>query len=78
MKTAISIPDHIYHSAEKLAQRLGLPRSVLYVTALKHFLESHDDDRVTEQLDRVYGKAPSKLDAPLRKLQAKSLSKGAW
>lgn len=78
MKTAISIPHPIYRSAEKLAQRLGLSRSRLYTTALKHFLNSHDDDQVTEQLNRIYGDASSKLDASLRKLQAKSLSKDKW
>jgi hypothetical protein len=78
MKTAISIPQPIYRSAEKLAQRLGLSRSRLYATALKHFLERHDDDRVTEQLNHIYETAASKLDAPLRKLQAKSFSKDKW
>lgn len=33
MKTAVSIPDNIYTSAEKLAKRLGKSRSQLYTQA---------------------------------------------
>jgi len=78
MKTAISIPHEVYQRSEKLARRMGLSRSRLYVTAIMRFLDSHDDGRVTEKLNQVYADTPSKLDALLRKLQARSLSKDSW
>ena len=34
MKTAISIPDEVFRSAERLAQRLGVSRSELYAKAV--------------------------------------------
>ena len=54
MKTAISIPDDIFHKAEYIAKKRGLSRSELYVMAIKAFIvEPHDD--ITEALNRVYG-----------------------
>lgn len=34
MKTAISIPDKVFRSADALARRLGISRSELYTTAI--------------------------------------------
>ena len=34
MRTAISIPDDLFESAEELAAELGMSRSQLYATAL--------------------------------------------
>ncbi|MGQ0644310.1 MAG: hypothetical protein ACT4O3_02330 [Elusimicrobiota bacterium] len=78
MKTAISIPDKVFQSAERVARRLGVSRSELYVTALKGFLERHRDDRVREKLDEVYGSADSRLDPALQTLQSRSLRKKSW
>ncbi|MDO8738698.1 MAG: hypothetical protein Q7J17_06995, partial [Candidatus Deferrimicrobium sp.] len=38
MKTAVSIPDKIFRSADSLAKRLGVSRSRLYADALADFL----------------------------------------
>jgi len=40
MKTAISIPDDLFATAEQLAARFGVSRSELYVTALRANLMS--------------------------------------
>ncbi len=55
MKTAISVPDEIFESADNLAKRKGMSRSELYVTALKDFLNKHSEDEVTARLDEIYG-----------------------
>jgi hypothetical protein len=55
MKTAISIPDPVFHSAEELAARLGISRSELYCRALREMLEKHDVAAITAQLDAVHG-----------------------
>lgn len=78
MKTAISIPDTVFESAERMAHRLGLSRSELYVTALKDYLERHQGDRVTEKLNALYGETSSRLDSSLLAMQARSLPKGKW
>jgi metal-responsive CopG/Arc/MetJ family transcriptional regulator len=78
MKTAISIPDTIYESAEQLASRLGQSRSQLYTLAVSRYLAEHKVDNVTQKLDEVYAALDSQLDAGLAKLQSKALSKDKW
>jgi metal-responsive CopG/Arc/MetJ family transcriptional regulator len=44
MKAAISIPDDIFVSAEKMAKKLGIPRSRLFTRAMEEFLENHSKE----------------------------------
>jgi metal-responsive CopG/Arc/MetJ family transcriptional regulator len=53
MKTAVSLPDEVFMSAEKLAKRLKVSRSQLYGRALGEYVSRHAPDMVTEALDRV-------------------------
>lgn len=78
MKTAISIPDKVFKSAEALASRLGQSRSQLYTQALSSYLEKHRNDNVTKKLDEIYSKSDSRLDPALKDLQSRSLSKDQW
>ena len=54
MKTAISISDTVFRSAEQLAARLGMSRSELYCTALAELIEKHRDDLVTSRLNNIF------------------------
>ena len=59
VKTAISLPDALYHRAERVAQRLGRTRSALYAEALQSYLDASEDaDEVTAVLDDLYADAP--------------------
>jgi metal-responsive CopG/Arc/MetJ family transcriptional regulator len=78
MKTAISIPDNVYNSAEKLANRLGKSRSQLYTQALSNYLAKHKKEVVTTKLNEIYGKNESTMDKSLASLQIKSLPKEEW
>jgi antitoxin MazE6 len=78
MKTAISIPDHVFDEADKLAQRLGMSRSELYANAVSEYLRDHKTDEVTEKLNKVYQQEPSGLDPVSRTLQFSSLEKDEW
>jgi len=78
MKTAISIPDSVFHAAESLANRLGMSRSELFCRALEAYIEEHKQDRVREALDEVYAEESSALDEFLARLQAASLPKEDW
>jgi metal-responsive CopG/Arc/MetJ family transcriptional regulator len=53
MKTAVSLPDEVFTSAERLAKRLKISRSQLYGRALGEYVARHAPDVVTEALDRV-------------------------
>ena len=76
MKTAVSIPDALFHSAEALASRLGVSRSQLYATALARLLAEHERAQVTARLDALHGGPqgePSGLEAGYAALQARAL-----
>ncbi len=53
MKTAVSVPDDIFHQVERLARRDRRSRSEVYSTALREYVARHEPDEVTEALDRV-------------------------
>jgi len=80
MKTAISIPDRIFESAEELARRLGMSRSQFYAEAVDALVERHRYHGVTEQLNAVYEINPeaSGLAQDLEALQFQSLDEEEW
>jgi len=75
MKTAVSIPDPVFRSADKLAARLGVSRSELYAKALAAIVERHSEELVTSQLNEIYGPGgeESSLDPDVAALQSRSL-----
>lgn len=80
MKTAISLPDRVFQSAEQLAARLGVSRSELYYKALAALLEKHQDNLVTTRLNEIYGsgRERSTLDREVAMLQNRSITKEKW
>jgi metal-responsive CopG/Arc/MetJ family transcriptional regulator len=78
MKTAISIPDKLFRSADALAKRLGVSRSELYTTAVTEFLSKHQNRNLTSRLDAVYAEEDSSSPPDLTSLQAKSLAREEW
>ncbi len=76
MKTAVSIPDRIFESAESFAHRRKMSRSELYAKALAAYLSEHEAEGITERLNAVYaGEAAeqSRLDPLLERMQADSM-----
>jgi metal-responsive CopG/Arc/MetJ family transcriptional regulator len=78
MKTAISLPDDLFASAEALAERLGLSRSRLFATAVAEFVAKHQTRKVTERLDAVHAAEPSTLDPEIRQAQRRRLPRDSW
>ena len=81
MKTAVSIPDGIFRQAEKVARKLGIPRSQLFARALEEFIRNHDRKNVTSRLDEIYSDAGPKedhfLEASVRDLR-QATEDDAW
>jgi hypothetical protein len=80
MRITISLPDPVFQAAEQLAGRMGISRSQLFQRAVEAFLRQHQQEGVTEALDRVYGPGGSKarLDPLLEQLQLASLPEEEW
>jgi metal-responsive CopG/Arc/MetJ family transcriptional regulator len=66
MKTAISIDNELFESAETFSRNSGLSRSKLYCTALAEYIQNNSPDLVTEKLNSYYGKQESRIDADLK------------
>jgi metal-responsive CopG/Arc/MetJ family transcriptional regulator len=78
MKTAVSLPDELFHDADRMADRTGLSRSELYARALREYLDRHRGDGVREALDAVYGGAESRIDPGIARAQAAVLDDEDW
>ena len=75
MKTAVSLPDEIFESAERLATQRGLTRSALYAQALEAFLNANEIDPLTEAINRVADGVDTRLDPALKRLQNTTLER---
>jgi metal-responsive CopG/Arc/MetJ family transcriptional regulator len=53
MKTAVSLPDRVFHDAEQYARRAQKSRSQLYAEALAEYLARHAPDEVTAEMNAV-------------------------
>ena len=78
MKTAISLPDELFKSANDLAQRQGMSRSELYAVALAEYVAKHRDEEITFKLNEVLAAESSGVDPALRLAQARSVGSGEW
>jgi len=80
MKTAVSIPDRVFESAEKLAARLGVSRSQLYAKALASLVEEHREEIITSRLNEIYGPdgEKSSLERDVSNLQGRSITREKW
>lgn len=78
MKTAISIPDDLFSSADSLARKLGISRSRLFATALAEYLARHRTAKVTERLNAVYASEPSQLDKATHRAQRRIVARSEW
>lgn len=78
MKTAISIPDAVFKSADALAERLEVSRSELYARAVAEYVAKHQDAKVSERLNAVYAAQVRKPDTPFRGAQRRTLKRSDW
>ncbi|MBF0236092.1 MAG: hypothetical protein HQM12_00185 [SAR324 cluster bacterium] len=78
MKTAISIPDPIFESAEQLAKRMGISRSELYAKAVLVFVGQHSEEDITNKLNEIYSVEPSSLPHADIEIQLASIDEERW
>ncbi len=79
MKTAISIPDNVFRSAEELAHSLNISRSELYVRALRDYLEAHCQEQLTEAINlAIEDIGETALDPTIMRMQINSLPREEW
>lgn len=65
VKTTISLPEELFERLEREVSKSGTTRSRLVAQALEDRLKQHEDLRVQDQLNAVYGAEPTDEDREL-------------
>jgi metal-responsive CopG/Arc/MetJ family transcriptional regulator len=78
MKTAISIPDEVFESAERLARRTKKSRSRLFSDAVREYVARHAPAEVTETLNRVCAGMPPPPDGFVSLAARRMLERSEW
>ena len=78
MKTAISIPDPIFQSAERLASQMKKSRSQLYSEAVAEYIARHDPNTVTARINAVCEEVDTRPDPLLNHAAGRVLSETDW
>jgi metal-responsive CopG/Arc/MetJ family transcriptional regulator len=79
MKTAISIPDPLFKSAERAAHKLRMSRSRFFAAAASHYIREVSRTDITERLNSVYNEnTDSHLPQSIAKMQMAAFKKEKW
>ena len=78
MKTAVSIPDPVFHQAERYARRVKKSRSRIVSDALREYLARHSPDEVTEAMDRALALIDEPTDAFVDAAAHRVLTQVEW
>lgn len=78
MKTAISVPDDVFESAERLARRERRSRSEVYSTALREYVARHSPDEITDALNRVLDDVGAATDPFVDRAARRVLDNSEW
>ena len=78
MKTAVSVPDDVFQSAERLARRERRSRSEVYSAALREYVARHSPDEITDAIDRVVHDVDGTMDPFVGQVGMSILEKAEW
>jgi hypothetical protein len=78
MKTAISIPDDVFESAERTAKRLGVSRSELFTRAMREYLGACRDASITASYDEAFAADADDFAAFRREAAREALLRVEW
>ena len=78
MKTAVSIPDPVFQSAEEMAAKLGLSRSALYSEALVAYLKEKKSREITAQINAALEACPQEIDPFVQEAARQGLARVEW
>lgn len=68
MKTAISIPDHIFEEVDRLARQKKTSRSQIFCIAVEEYLKKMKAQKMLETLNSVYKDGETPEEKQLRTL----------
>lgn len=78
MKTAISIPNDVFATAENLAKRLNKSRSQIYSEAVAEYVARHDAPTITDRINAVCSDVDTRPDGFTKAAARRTLSRTEW
>ena len=78
MKTAISLPDDLFHQADALASQLGKSRSQLYREAIEAYVAQRGGDAITRALNDVADELAVEHDVFGGEAARRTLERSEW
>jgi hypothetical protein len=78
MKTAISVPNHVFELSEKLAKKLKVSRSKIFAMGVRKLGEEYDDDDITARINKVCEEVDTSLDPTIKKYQNRVIKREKW
>jgi len=78
MKTVVSLPDAVFHAAERQARRARKSRSQLYAEALSEYLSRHAPDEGTDAMNHVVDQLSPGPDAFVLAAAQSVLQRSEW
>lgn len=82
VKTAISLDATLFTQAERVAEELKIPRSRLFMMAIRDYLDQYEANKMLDQLNEVY--ADEAIQAETREITSRmrphqrKLVEGTW
>ena len=81
VRTAILLERELYRQMDRMARRMGVPRSRLFARAVEEFIDRQDGGQAVSQINKAYSRPESKGDAKVRRLvktKFRKLVEGTW
>lgn len=78
MKTAISLPDDLFITANNFAQTLGISRSELYAAALREYIQNHRKANLTERINAACAQIDTTLPEEIATTSRRRLLEAEW
>ena len=81
IKTAISVPSHLFDEMDSLSKHLRVPRSRLFAQADEEFLDRRRSEDLAARLNRAYEQGEPAREAKVRRASAgafRRLVEGSW
>ena len=78
MKAVISIPEHTFRAAERLARLTKKSRSQLFSEAIREYGKRHMAEEITEALNRVCAEVDQHADKFAPSASSKTLKYVEW
>ena len=78
MKTAVSIPDPIFETADQLAKELGISRSELYARALEELIRNRKREHITASINATLASLEPESPEFLDRAARDSFARNEW